>query len=104
MSGKDLESELQVLFYYVFKLIVKIKDSSAIGVRRGQTLGVPLVSVRLVLSVIYYVCSVYGDNKSVTKEIKWSLNGARLLSVEEDNVARIWTTKVSAVLSSISRY
>ncbi|XP_019853063.1 PREDICTED: uncharacterized protein LOC105313012 [Amphimedon queenslandica] len=38
---------------------------------------------------------VYGDNKTVSVNVKWSLSGMLLLSVEQDSVARVWRMKVS---------
>jgi WD40 repeat protein len=50
----------------------------------------------------YY--SVYNDNKSITCEVKWSQDGLRLLSVEQDGVARVWKMKVTTTLHSAFWY
>ena len=44
--------------------------------------------------MLFIVNSVYGDSKAATKECKWSPNGRRILSVEQDGVARVWRMKV----------
>ena len=38
---------------------------------------------------------MYGDNKTISVNVKWSLSGILLLSVEQDSVARVWRMKVS---------
>lgn len=50
----------------------------------------------MLLNNCYYICSVYGENKTITNEVKWSLDGSRILSVEQDGVARVWRMKVHA--------
>lgn len=65
------------------------------GGRRGEGWNVHvLYNKNLFLLSLLLPLSVYGDNKTVSINIKWSFSGMLLLSVEQDSVARIWRMKV----------
>ena len=62
--------------------------------RRGEGWNVHVLYNKNLLLSLLLPLSVYGDNKTVSINIKWSFSGMLLLSVEQDSVARIWRMKV----------
>lgn len=61
------------------------------GERWGEGRNVYVLYIK---NLLLLPLSVYGDNKTVSVNIKWSFSGMLLLSVEQDSVARIWRMKV----------
>lgn len=43
--------------------------------------------------------SVAGDHKSIIRQLNWSLDGTRLLSLSDNGVVHIWRMKVATLHS-----